>query len=50
MFVGCGHGQFPSNVSRFKQTITKGTQILHILGVHAEGMALLRTLRLPTED
>lgn len=50
MFVGCGHGQFPSNALSFKQTITKGTQIPYILGERAEGIAPLRVLGLPTED
>lgn len=50
MFIGCGHSQFPSNALRSKQTITKGTQILHILQVHTEGIAPLHMLGLPTED
>lgn len=50
MFVGCGHGQFPSNSLRFKQTITKVTQILYVLRVYTEGIAPLCMLGLPTED
>lgn len=50
MFVGCGHSQFPSNALRFKQTITKGTQILYILQVRTEEIAPLCALGLPTED
>lgn len=50
MFAGCGHAQFPSNALGFKRSITKGTQILYVLGVRTEGIAPLRALRLLTED